>query len=273
MTAVTLAQRQLARRLRVARERAKKTQGDAAVGLDCDESKIYRIETCRSQAKVADVRSLATLYALDRRQTDDLERLARGAKVRGWTEPYLDLVPSTLSMLGDLETSAVGIDAYCTEVLHGLLQTPAYAAHIIGLTELPPEQKRSLLDFRLARQRSVFGRSDFPHLRFVVHAAALRAQPGPPELMQEQIRDLRSLAADGKAEISVWSEELGVHPWMSGAFSIHVFEAELGEGEAPVVFTENLAEGRYLETEPELTKFRLAFDRIHARAIPIREFA
>jgi transcriptional regulator with XRE-family HTH domain len=269
VVAPTLAQRQLAQRLRAARQVAGKSQEDAAVGLDCDVSKIYRIETCRTVAKLSDVKNLAALYGIEQQQTYDLERLARGAKNRGWTEPYLNLIPSTLSMLGDLESVATSIDAYCVEVLHGLLQTPSYARHIIRLTDLPDARQRTLLNFRLDRQKQVFSRRPTPSLRFVIHEAALRAQAGPPTLMAEQLDHLRSLEQDATADIRVWTSQMGVHPWMSGAFTVHSFGAD----DLDVAYLENLVEGKYFETPQALEKFRFVFHQIRNQAIPLEEYA
>lgn len=99
-----MAHRRPAIRLRAEREEARRSQEDAALALDCGVTRIYRIETRRTVAKAADVQALGFVYGMDRTSIDDLVSLVRGATVRGWTDSYVDMIPSSLSMLAELET-------------------------------------------------------------------------------------------------------------------------------------------------------------------------
>jgi transcriptional regulator with XRE-family HTH domain len=266
----TLAQRQLAARIRDARAGAGKTQEDAALALDCDVSKIYRLETARTPARVTDVKELAAIYGLDQRQTADLERLARGAKERGWTDDYLDIIPSTLSMLGALEAGATSILDYSVEVVHGLLQTEAYAKAFIRLaTELDEDSQRSRLAFRMERQKRVLHRTDRPQLRFVLHETALLAQVGDVDLMAEQRAHLRELQQNGLVDIRVWTAGTGLHRWMGGAFTVLTFT---DPADPHVVYIENQLEAHYYERAAQVQKIAQIFGEIRRRATPLEDY-
>jgi len=270
VVAPTLAQRRLSVRLRAARVMAGRSQEDAATALDCDVTKIYRIESGRTAAKPADVQALGFTYGLDRRAIDDLVSLSRGSKVRGWTDNYLDMIPSDLSMLADLESSARLIMDYSVEKVPGLLQTEDYARSVIDLAgELPRAKREGLLRFRLERRDRVFGRNQAPGLQFVIHEAALRVEVGSAKILAAQLDYLRSLDDAAAADIHVWPFGAGLHRWMSGAFIL----LEFGSGNDPdVVYTENQVEARYLETREQVSRFSMMFQDRRSESVPLKEF-
>ena len=270
VVAPTLAQRRLSMRLRATRIAAGRSQEDAAMALDCDVTKIYRIESGRTAAKPADVQALGFTYGLDRKGIDDLVSLSRGAKVRGWTDNYLDMIPSDLSMLADLETSARLIMDYSVEKVPGLLQTENYARSVIDLAgELSDEKRDGLLKFRLERRDRVFRRNARPRLQFVVHEATLRVQVGSRKILFDQIAHLRDLDAQGMAEIRVWPFTAGLHRWMSGAFILLEFGSK---NDPDIVYTENQVEARYLESVQQVSRFSTMFHDMRSGSVPMKEF-
>ncbi|GAB3276781.1 helix-turn-helix domain-containing protein [Kineosporia babensis] len=271
VVAPTLAQRRLSERLRAARVAAGRSQEDAATALDCDVTKIYRIESGRTAAKPADVQALGFTYGLDRKSIDDMVLLSRGAKTRGWTDNYLDMIPSDLSMLADLEANACTILSYSVEKVPGLLQTEDYARSVIDLAdELPSAKRESLLRFRLERQERLLDRESAPRLGFVIHEAALRVAVGSRSVLSGQISSLRELDSDDVADIRVWPFSAGLHRWMSGAFILLEFASR---NEPSVVYTENQVAAHYLESREQVSRFASMFQDLRNRSIPMKEFA
>nr|WP_269329950.1 helix-turn-helix transcriptional regulator [Kineosporia babensis] len=260
----------MAGRLRAARVAAGRSQKDAALALDCDVTKIYRIESGRTAAKPADVQALGFTYGLDRSHIDDLVSLARGAKLRGWTDGYVDMIPSDLSMLADLETSARSISDYSVEKVPGLLQTDEYARCVIDLAgELPRARRDALLRFRLERRERVFECRDRPRLRFVLHEAALRVELGTHRILADQRTHLLDLADRGVVDLRVWPFSAGLHRWMSGAFTLMEFA---GKNEPSIVYTENQVDAHYLEAQQKVSRFSAMFQDMRKRSIPMKEF-
>lgn len=266
---VSLAQRQLATLLRAARERVNLTQEDVAGLMGISVMTLSRIENAHTPVKTGQVLEMARLYKLTDQETDDLIALARGAKDPGWADGYRDVVPSPVSMLVDLESSATAILDYAPEILPALLQTPAYAEHLIGLdTRATAENRRNRLAFRLERQQRVFARETPPEMRFVLHEAVLRAHVNSPQLMSEQLAHLQRLSRRKGIEIRVWTYESGLHPWMSGAFTL----LQSGGAYPHVVYTESAVEGRYLDIPDQVEEYARLFGVIRRKSIPLKEF-
>ncbi|MBT0772860.1 helix-turn-helix domain-containing protein [Kineosporia sp. J2-2] len=272
MVSSTLAQRRLAVQLRAVRVEAGRSQEDAAVALDCDVTKIYRIESGRTAAKPADVQALGFTYELDRKRIDHLVALARGAKTRGWADQYLDMIPDGLSMLADLEAYATSILDYSVEKVPGLLQTEEYARHVIDLAdEIPADRREGLLKFRLERKQRVLSRKPLPRLQFTLHEAALHVEVGSRKVLVDQLAHLRELVGSGLVEINVWPFTAGLHRWMSGAFIVLGFEGG-PQGDPSLVYVENQIEARYVESQQQVSRFVEKFGDMWARSVPIKEF-
>ncbi|WP_285597135.1 DUF5753 domain-containing protein [Kineosporia sp. NBRC 101731] len=173
-------------------------------------------------------------------------------------------------MLVDLESATSGILDYAPEILPGLLQTPSYAEHLIGLAaDVPADVRRQRLAYRLERQQRIFARADRPRLRFILHEAVLRARVPDPNLMPEQLAHLTRLSRQRGIEIRVWTYESGLHQWMSGAFTV----LQSGDGKYPhVVYTENAVEGRYLDIPNQVEEYARLFGVIRRKTIPLKEF-
>ncbi|MDP9828026.1 helix-turn-helix domain-containing protein [Kineosporia succinea] len=265
---VSLAQRQLAKLLKEAREHAELTQEDVAGLIGMHEMTISRIENAHTSVKTGQVLEMARIYKLSDSEADDLLALARGAKDPGWADRYRDAIPSPVSMLADLEAATTGLLDYAPEILPALLMTPAYAEHLINLdSRASAETRRQRLSFRLERQQRIFARQDRPTLRFVLHEAVLRARLSSPQVMSEQLAHLSRLSRQKGIEIRVWAYSCGLHPWMTGAFTVLQ-----SDGRYPhVVYTESALEGRYWDIPSQVEEYARLFGVIRRKAIPLKE--
>ncbi len=116
----TVRRRRLGSELRRLRETAGLTIEKVAEDLECSSSKISRIETAQVTATPRDVRDMLEIYQVHGQQREELLRVAREARQKGWWQAYRDL---PYSAVADLETEASSIRMYSALLVPGLLQT------------------------------------------------------------------------------------------------------------------------------------------------------
>ncbi len=66
---------------------------DAARVLECDRSKICRIESGQRGIRARDLRDLLTEYGVGEQEQRTLAAIAQSPRARGWWEPYADVLP------------------------------------------------------------------------------------------------------------------------------------------------------------------------------------
>jgi transcriptional regulator with XRE-family HTH domain len=113
--------------LRWHREHLGYTLDDAARILDCDCSKISRIETGQRGIRRNELRDLLTEYGIGEKQQVILTDMANPRHAQGWYTSYADLLPGAYQDYLILEAWASRISAYEAQRIPALLQTPAYA--------------------------------------------------------------------------------------------------------------------------------------------------
>src|SRR4029079_18643147 len=86
----TLRRRQLGMELRRLREAAHVTIDHVAERLECSGSKISRIETGQTGVTPRDVRDMLDIYGVDPEYADQLLKIAREARQKGWWQLYGD---------------------------------------------------------------------------------------------------------------------------------------------------------------------------------------
>src|SRR5256885_6160071 len=191
----TVVRRQLGRQLRRLRDAAKKTERDVEEAGLASRAKLWRIESGKTSIKIADVRVLCWLYGADEATTDALAALATGTSARGWWEDYGDVLPKWFSMYVGLEAAASEIRVYEPELVHGLLQTPAYlrAVYEAGVSPVDEAAVQRQVKLRHERQQTLTSRTPPLRLTAVFSAGVLARQVGSKAGMKEQIAQLREL--------------------------------------------------------------------------------
>src|SRR5450631_4358609 len=66
---------------------------DAARILECDRSKISRIESGQRGIRARDLRDLLTEYGVGEPEQQTLAAIAQSPGARGWWQPYADVLP------------------------------------------------------------------------------------------------------------------------------------------------------------------------------------
>src|SRR5689334_5932688 len=191
----SVVRRQLGRRLRRLRFEAHKTIEDVIYAGVASRAKVWRIEAGRTSVKVGDILALSRFYHVDSAMTDELIRLAEASKGTGYLEDYKGTDWESIGLYAGLEADAAAVFDYQSELVHGLLQTEAYARAVV---EAAPGVTSSIIDqrvaFRLRRQQVFFEREPAARIDAVVTAGALSVQVGSASVMEEQRAHLRALA-------------------------------------------------------------------------------
>jgi len=266
-TAPPLRRRIVGGTLRQYREDLGYTLDDAARILECDRSKISRIETSQRGIRGKELRELLTEYGIDDQQQAILSAMAdpRGARRRYGT--YADVLPSVLQDYLLLEVAASRILAYEAQRIPALLQTPAYA---LALAEADPgsaddEARAMAVEATLARQKAILGERK-PEIHVVIGEAALHQEVGGPAVMEGQLGLLAGASGDsGIITVQVLPFSSGAHAAVGiGSMTILQFPEAPGLG---IVHLGGASGGVCLETSAELVAHARAFEQLRAFAL------
>jgi transcriptional regulator with XRE-family HTH domain len=240
---------------------------DVAAILECDPSKVSRIETGQRGIRPKELRELLGEYGIAGEQLDILTLLADPRGAFGWFRDYDDVLHGALKDYLILETAAARVWAYEAQQVPALLQTRAYAR---ALTEADPALDDDAARDRaaeavIARQRAVL-EEQRPDVRLVIGQAALHQQVGTPEVMNEQLRHVACAAeSSGTVTVQVLPFESGAHAAAGdGSLAILQFTGTAGLG---LVHLGGIAGGVCLEDRGDLAAYAQAFDQLRAFAL------
>ena len=260
-------QRIIGAALRRHRERVSFSLDDAARILECDRSKISRIETGHRGTRPKELRELLAEYGVDEAERVALAAIARQTGKRGWWQSYIHVLADAYRDYIILESTAEAIWTYEAHLVPGLLQTEDYARAIAAasLVYETREQQEQVVEVRLARQR-VLSHDDPPQLWAILSEGALRQMIGGPAVMRAQLARLAEIANElSNITLQVLPFTVGAHAaGNSGPFAILKFP------EAPdlgVVYLEAHTGGVYLEDAAEVARYNLVFEHLRASAL------
>jgi len=263
--APTVRRRQLAGKLLRLRLAAGLDQEAVARVLECDDSKISRIETGRSGVRPMDLRALLRLYGVtDETEIEQMVRAARDSRRRGWWVRY-GLAKPFASFIS-LEAEASAVRVFETQFVPGLLQTEGYMRALYKQAQrASPAEVDDLVKVRLERQRI----HEIPsvELWFVIGEGALRHRIAEPEVMIDQLRHLMSLSEETRVEIQVLPMSSALYAAVDGPFNLLAF----GAGEPEVAYEETASSGIFVEEADEVAMYQRAFRRLTAGALPSLE--
>ncbi len=258
--------RLVGRTLRRHRETQGWTLDDAARVLECDRSKISRIETGERGIRAKELRELMAEYDIAEEQRAVLTLLADPRGAFGWQRDYAAVLPGAWRDYLIMETAASKISGYEAQRVPALLQTPGYAR---ALAQADPSlgddaARDRTAEAVLARQQAIL-RERRPEVHLVIGQASLHQQVGSPELMREQIAALARVAGDsGAITVQILPFEAGAHAAASdGSLALLQFDGALGLG---LVHLGGIGGGICLEGQPELGAYAAVFDQLRAFA-------
>lgn len=168
---------------------------EAARILDCDRSKVSRIETGERGIRARELRELLTEYGVPAAEQQALLAVAHRGRDSGWWLDYRDVLSAGAQDYVIMESAATGILGYEVNQVPELLQTADYSRAVAEAdarwsTAL---QRAHAVEVTLNRQRAVLSASA-PLLDVVVTEGALRQVVGQPRVMREQLTLLADVA-------------------------------------------------------------------------------
>jgi transcriptional regulator with XRE-family HTH domain len=260
MPRLSISQRRVGLELRRLRTDAGRTLDDVAGEMEWSASKLSRIENGESRVLGRDVRLLCELLGAGDGVADALGELVKAAKVKGWWEPYRDVLGTNYV---PFEAQASEVNEFQMEVVSGLLQTPAYIRAIMrsGRTEASDEEVERRIQVRLDRQAAL-QRSERPlRLWAVLSEGALRRQIGGAQVLRDQLLHLVKQTERPNIELQVLPFEAGAHPALTSMLSILRFdEAE------PLVFSGGITNEHEVEEPDDVRHALNCFDWLRASA-------
>jgi transcriptional regulator with XRE-family HTH domain len=252
--------------LRRHREAAGLGIDDAASILECDRSKISRIETGHRGIRPKELRELLTEYGVEDERRDALVTIGRQNWQRGWWQSYAHVLDEAYQDYIILESSAAAIWSYEAQRVPGLLQTEDYARATAAASPFfeGREQQEQFVEARLARQQ-ILTRDGAPQLWAILSEACLRQMVGGPKVMQAQLRHLAQVSNDLlNVTIQVLPFAAGAHAGSSGPFVVLRFPEATDLG---VVYLEGQTGGVYLEEEADVARYTLVYEHLRASAL------
>ncbi|SEG87460.1 Helix-turn-helix domain-containing protein [Thermomonospora echinospora] len=270
----TARHRRLVQELRRLREQAGLRQEDVARELDWSLSKQEKIERGAISVRIADVRAMLDLFGLSgpkhREQYDALVRLARDARVKGWWNDYADAIPGWFESYVGFEADASGLLIFQDQVIPGLLQTEDYARAIYEAVRpaLAANQIDRAVAARMERQSRLTGDQALK-IHAVLDEAVLHRRFGGSAVLHEQLLHLERMARHPQADIEIQVRPFtaGAHPSVGTSFVILRFQGP-EDTNPDVVYLEDLTSSAYLEEDPHLFRYNLAFKGLSATALP-----
>jgi len=257
----------LGAQLRRLRTEAGISREDAGEAVRASAWKIHRLENGQVGYKERDVTDLLTRYGVaDPVEIATFISMAREANMPGWWNPYSDVLPQWFRAYVDLEAAAAQIRTYEGQLVPGLLQTAEYMRTVMrgALLDDTAEEVERRVVTRLTRQQ-LLTHDDGPRLWAVVDEAALRRPVGGSQVMRGQLERLTDATRLASVTLQVLPLTAGVHPAMTGAFSILRFaDQELPD----VVYVEHLTNALYLDKRGDVNQYLHVIDRISMRAAP-----
>lgn len=268
----TALKRWIAYELHRLREASGRTRQEAAARLGKAVAQIGHLETGRNLPSAGDVEVLLTWYGHPERIEFFRDLLKRAKKGRDWWIGFADAVPHSFALFLGLEASAVQVQSYDSQVVPGILQTPAYAKAVIraGGRAQPDHEIARRLELRMARQQLIEREDEPLQVWSVLDEAVLHRQVGGPEVLREQLERLGKLAERPNIDLQVLPAAAGAHAGGEGAFMLLTFPPEL-DSDPGVVYVETRVRGIYFEDPAEIQLYRQALTRLQVQALTPEE--
>jgi transcriptional regulator with XRE-family HTH domain len=262
----TVRRRRLGTELRRLREAHSIKLEEVAEKLGLAASTLSRIETGKAPTRTAYLTAMLDLYGVqDPAGRQILINMAREGHRKGWWAAWEDVLPTGFDVYVGLEAEAASVRAYESLVVHGLLQTEAYARVVSTAVrrKQTPDQIERLVALRMQRQEVIL-RADPLQLWVILDEAVVRRTMGAPELMREQLSHLADASQWPNVTLQVLPFSSGPHPCLNGGFAILEFPERF---DPDIVYTEGVAGQAYLEREKDVRARAEAFDLLRAAAL------
>ena len=264
----TVRRRRLAAELRQLREAKGRSGESVANALRWSPSKISRYERAKTGLRPTEVQRLLDYYGVNGTKRAMLLSLAEDASQKGWWEEFSDSLDEDYQQFIGLEHEATAVAIWHVDVVAGLLQTEAYARHIINsydrVEPVAPSQVTRLVRVRMRRQQ-VLDRTGL-QIKVVLDESVLLRRIGSDTTMYEQLQRLAKECDRDNVTLQILPLD-GVHTIIGESFVLFGFEADGDAVLQDVVATEQMRSGFILEGERETHLHRVAFRTLTEAAL------
>ncbi|MFJ3721524.1 helix-turn-helix transcriptional regulator [Streptomyces sp. NPDC090045] len=175
------------------------------------------------------------------------------------------VLPTWFQAYAEMEARASYLSSFQPQLVHGLLQTEAYARAVLGVwTEEGLDAKVAA---RLERQR-ILDRDNPPLMWVVMSEAVLHQEIGGRQVMREQLAHLVALRRREWVQVQILPYEAGAHAGLPGEFNLLRFDDD-----PDLVYTEDFVQG-YMTANPQaFREGSLRYDHLQAAALSVEESA
>ena len=264
----TVRRRRLAAELRQLREAKGRSGESVANALRWSPSKISRYERAKTGLRPTEVQRLLDYYGVNGTKRAMLLSLAEDASQKGWWEEFSDSLDEDYQQFIGLEHEATAVAIWHVDVVAGLLQTEAYARHIINsydrVEPVAPSQVTRLVRVRMRRQQ-VLDRAGL-QIKVVLDESVLLRRIGSDVTMYEQLQRLAKECDRDNVTLQILPLD-GVHTINGETIVLFGFEVDGDAVLQDVVSTEVMRSGFVLEGERETHLHRVAFRTLTEAAL------
>ncbi|MEV6235879.1 Scr1 family TA system antitoxin-like transcriptional regulator [Lentzea sp. NPDC051838] len=196
-----------------------------------------------------------------------LMALHRETHMRDWVQP-IGSGSDRARTLREHEKIASTITGWSMNVVHGLLQSPAYTFHLANSAVDLPEDVPDVVHTRSGRQQAVLDGSRT--ITVFMHEQALRLPVGDASVMAEQRHHLLRLSVRPYLTIRLIPTAHGPHAGLAGDFDLLTFKKI-----PPIVYLESHGANIFLEDQISVARYenvvtslgRTALDEARSRKL------
>ncbi|MER6495441.1 helix-turn-helix domain-containing protein [Streptomyces griseorubiginosus] len=174
-------------------------------------------------------------------------------------------LPAWFQQVAELEARALEICTFQTHMIHGLLQTSAYARGVLGALDQTDLEDRTTV--RLARQ-GIFNKEAPPVFWMVISEAALYQEIGGKGTMRGQLAHALAFEANPRINIQVLPFSVGSHAGLQGSFNLYRFSSD-----PTIVYTEGYGTGHPTANPDSVRDCSLRYDHLRAAALSPKDSA
>ncbi|MFI6517330.1 Scr1 family TA system antitoxin-like transcriptional regulator [Spirillospora sp. NPDC050679] len=238
----------IAVQLRRHREERKISGSALAVMLDLDRSSVSRLESGGMKLQLKHAKILDREWGTDLLFTC-MVGFARSGHDAEWFKAHVEM-----------EQSSSELRIWELSWLPGLFQTEDYARAMFEAAGL--EDIDAHLALRMKRQQ-LLERKPRPVMRVFLDQGVIEQPVGGAAVLYAQLAVILEHAKHSNTTFRVVPRSVGAHVGRDGSFKI------MTVGNTEAVYTEACGGGRLVSDQAEVRSFRLRFDRISDRALPV----
>ncbi|WP_031145361.1 helix-turn-helix domain-containing protein [Streptomyces xanthophaeus] len=241
--------------LRVARERAGKSQAELAEPLFVSGSFIGQLEAGTRRMHLDFARQIDEILGTD------------GFFARNCGAAAKSKYPDHFAAVAEVEALAKEIRDYAPQLIPGLLQTEAYARAVCRAYQPTATEQviDELVENRLARA-SLLTDPSSPLLWCVFDEAVIRREVGSGEVMAEALRHIIGLARSHRIIVQVIPFRAGAHAGMTGLLKLMSFADA-----PPLSYAEGNGTGQLFDDPATVARHVLNYDLLTASALSPRD--